>query len=106
MPFYALDAIPPALPAPGITRRAVYLQRVMLTFFDFADGAVIPQHSHPHEQITYIIEGALEFTLAGETRLLRAGEGVAVPADAPHSAIARGPCKVLDGWSPIREDYT
>lgn len=105
MPFYALPAIAPALPAAGITRRAIYLDHVMLTFFEFEDGAIVPVHHHPHEQITYVLEGILEFTLDGETRLLRAGEGASVPAGITHSAIARGKARVLDGWSPIRDDY-
>lgn len=105
MPFYSLAGIAPAHPAAGITRRAVYLNDVMLTFFEFDDGAVVPDHQHPHEQITYVIQGVLEFTLEGETRLLHAGEGASVPPHAPHSAVARGKTAVLDGWSPIREDY-
>jgi quercetin dioxygenase-like cupin family protein len=105
MPFYALEDMEPARPAPGVTRRAAYLEHVMLTFFEFEAGAVVPHHSHPHEQITYVIAGALQFTLDGETRVLRAGEGACVPANAPHSAVALEPTRVLDGWSPIREDY-
>jgi len=105
MPFYSLPAMTPAHPSAGVTRRAVYLDHVMITFFEFEDGAFVPAHKHPHEQITYVIEGTLEFTLDGETRLLHAGEGAAVPSGVTHSAVARGKTRLLDGWSPIREDY-
>jgi quercetin dioxygenase-like cupin family protein len=105
VPFYGLADIAPAHPAAGIERRAVYLKDVMLTFFEFEDGAAVPRHNHPHEQITYVIRGSLEFTLDGETRLLHAGEGASVPAGVAHNAVARGKTAVLDGWSPIREDY-
>lgn len=90
----------------GITLRAVTGEKTMMTFFDFAPDAVIPPHRHPHEQITYVIEGAIEFTLEGETRGLKTGEGVVIPPDREHGArVLSGPARAVDAWYPIREDY-
>lgn len=61
----------------GITLRAVSGEKTMMTFFDFEPDAVIPSHKHHHEQITYVIEGEMEFTVERETRILKKGEGVA-----------------------------
>jgi len=105
MPFFQTAELPAVQAAPGVTRRAVWLNHVMLTFFEFEAGAVVPEHTHPHEQITYVIQGALEFTLDNETRVLRAGDGAAIPSNVRHRAVALEPSLVLDGWSPIREDY-
>jgi quercetin dioxygenase-like cupin family protein len=105
MPFYSVDDLPEARPAAEIRRRAVYLEKTMITFFEFEQGAIVPPHDHPHEQITYVISGALEFTLEDETRVLRAGDGAAVPANARHRAIALEPSVLLDAWSPVRDDY-
>lgn len=91
---------------PGVTRRAVWLDGVMVTFFEFEPHADIPTHDHPHEQITYVIEGAMEFTLGEETRRLGAGDGVCIPPGMRHSArILDQRTTALDAWHPPREDY-
>jgi len=63
----------------GITLKVVSGDKTMMTIFEFELNAVIPSHKHPHEQITYVLEGELEFTVEGETRLLRKGDGVVIP---------------------------
>ncbi|MEN6369703.1 MAG: cupin domain-containing protein, partial [Thermotogota bacterium] len=91
---------------PGITRRAVWLDNVMLTFFTFEPGSVVPEHQHPHEQVTIVIQGAMEFCLEGTTRVLRAGDGACIPPGVFHSArILSEPTVAYDAWSPPRDDY-
>jgi quercetin dioxygenase-like cupin family protein len=78
----------------------------MMTFFEFKPNTVIPSHKHPHEQITYVIEGEMEFTVEGETKILRAGGGVAIYSNQEHSArVLDKPTRAVDAWYPIREDY-
>ncbi len=106
MPFFRKDDLPATEMLPGVTRRAVYLDDVMLTFFDFEPNAVIPAHDHPHQQITWIISGAMEFDLDGEKRILRAGDGALIPPHVRHGAVILDePCRALDAWHPIRQDY-
>jgi quercetin dioxygenase-like cupin family protein len=106
MTYFRTDDLPATEMLPGVTRRAAYLEGVMLTFFDFEPRAVIPGHHHPHQQITWIVLGAMEFDLDGEKRILRAGDGVLIPPDTPHSAVILDePCRAIDAWHPIREDY-
>ena len=106
MPFYTVSELPAAEPLPGMVRRAVYLDHAMITFFDFEPGCVIPEHSHPHEQISYVVKGAMEFHLGDETRVLQAGEGACCPPNVPHSAVVLDePTIALDAWYPPREDY-
>jgi len=62
-------------------------------------------HQHIHEQITYIIEGQLDMVIDGQPCLLTAGMYHVIPSNTPHSAIARTNCKVIDAFSPVREDY-
>ena len=91
---------------PGVTRRAVHLEDVMLTFFDFEPRTTIPGHHHPHQQITWVVSGVMKFDLDGEVRVLRAGDGVLIPPDTPHGAtILDEPCRAIDAWHPIRDDY-
>jgi unsaturated pyranuronate lyase len=106
MSYFRTQELPAVEMLPGVTRRAAYLDDVMLTFFDFVPNAVVPEHHHPHQQITWIASGAMEFNLDGEKRMLLAGDGVLIPPNVRHSAvILDGPCRALDAWHPIREDY-
>jgi len=106
MSFFTVNELPVTEMLPGVVRRVVYLEHAMMTFFTFEPGSVIPMHDHPHEQITYVVQGAMEFTLEGETRVLRAGDGVCCPPDAPHGAVVLDePTVALDAWYPPREEY-
>ena len=91
---------------PGIGRRAVWLSGVMLTFFTFEPRSVVPEHAHPNEQITLVTRGAMRFTLAGEVRVLRQGDGACIPANVPHSVVVLDePTEAIDAWNPPRDDY-
>lgn len=90
----------------GISLRAAWGEKAMMTIFDFEPGSAVPGHSHPHEQITYVVKGELEFTLNGKTVLLKEGDGVVIPPGVEHSARAAAGCaKAVDAWYPMREDY-
>ncbi len=68
-------------------------------------NAILTEHSHPHEQITYVIEGELNFDLDGEKRTLHAGDLVVIPGGMRHSGwVGPQPTRVLDVFSPCRED--
>jgi quercetin dioxygenase-like cupin family protein len=106
MSYFRKDDLPATEMLPGVLRRAAYLDDVMITFFDFEPATVIPRHHHPHQQITWVISGAMEFELDGEVRVLQAGDGALIPPDTPHGAtILDEPCQALDAWHPVREDY-
>jgi quercetin dioxygenase-like cupin family protein len=68
-------------------------------------GVIVPAHSHPHEQWTYVLEGEMEFTLNGETQLLLPGMGAFIASNVLHGALAVTACKVIDVFTPVREDY-
>lgn len=90
----------------GVTLRAVSGDNTMMTFFEFQPNAVIPSHKHTHEQITYVIEGEMEFTVEGKTKVLKKGDGVVILSNQDHSAkVLDKPTKAVDAWYPIREDY-
>ena len=106
MTFFRTDDLPATEMLPGVTRRSVHLDDVMLTFFSFEPNAVIPEHHHPHQQITWVVSGAMEFDLNGEKQILRAGDGALIPPNVRHSAVILDePCRALDAWHSIREDY-
>lgn len=106
MTFFTLNELEQKKIIAGLNLRSVYLDNLMLTFVDFEPGVELPKHSHPHEQITLVMEGTLEFTLGEETKILTAGQGVTVASNVPHSARSlAGPVRVVDAWHPVREDY-
>jgi quercetin dioxygenase-like cupin family protein len=106
MGFFRTEDLPATEMVPGVTRRAAYLDGVMLTIFDFEPNCIVPKHDHSNQQITWVVSGTLEFELDGEKRLLRAGDGVLIPPGTPHGAVTLDePCRVVDAWHPIREDY-
>ena len=106
MTFFRGSELPSTEMLPGVQRRAVWQENLMLTFFDFEPHTVVPEHSHSNEQITIVVQGAMEFDLDGEIRLLEPGDGVCIPPGVPHSArILDRPTLAYDAWNPPREDY-
>lgn len=90
---------------PGYYGRFVHGQTMTLSLVDIKVGHHLPEHRHPHEQITYILEGSLEMMIGGEKMLLTAGMVHVIPGNTPHSAYAPVDCRVLDAFHPVREDY-
>jgi quercetin dioxygenase-like cupin family protein len=73
--------------------------------FTIEPGATVPEHSHPHEQVGYVLEGALEFTIDGETHRAKTGDSYVIPGGEPHSAenTADVPVVGLDIFAPPRD---
>ena len=106
MPFFTFNDAKHKEVAPGARMRSAHLDNAMLTNFEFDEGAVIPRHKHPHEQITLVVEGEMELTVGDETRILKRGDGATVPLGVEHSAVILAPStKAVDAWHPVREDY-
>ena len=106
MEFFRIGELAGTGMLPGIERRAVWQEGVMLTFFSFEPGSIVPEHAHPNEQITVVTKGAMEFTLGGEMRVLHPGDGVCIPPDVPHKAVILDePTEAYDAWNPPRDDY-
>ncbi|MBE9488915.1 MAG: cupin domain-containing protein [Bacteroidetes bacterium] len=90
---------------PGIKARFVHTNNNTIGFVELDEGAILPEHFHIHEQTTQIIEGKLEMTIGGETKILEPGMLTIIPSNVPHSARAITYCKVTDVFYPVREDY-
>lgn len=105
MAFIDYSDIAPREIAPGFSARFVHTPRMTLARVDVRRDARLSSHAHPHEQITTVLSGELELTVAGELRVLRAGMVAFIPGGVPHSAHALTPCEVLDVFHPVREDY-
>ena len=105
MPIIDLNDITGRELAPGFTARFVHTENMTLAYWEVKAGAALPDHQHPHEQVTNLLEGEFEFTLDGETTRLSPGRVVIIPGGVPHSGTAVTDCRVLDVFYPVREDY-
>jgi quercetin dioxygenase-like cupin family protein len=100
-----LQNFPSAFPMlPGLMFRPVASGNIMINLVTFEPDVFAPLHSHPEEQVSYVVEGELEFVVSGETRIVGPGMAVFIPSNAPHSARTRqGTCTALDIFSPPRQ---
>jgi quercetin dioxygenase-like cupin family protein len=78
---------------------------MMIAHVYLAKGAIVPEHSHHNEQITYVLEGLLRFTLGDETIDVAAGEVLTIPAHVPHRAEALEDTLDVDVFHPPRQDW-
>ena len=100
-----INDIPPKEVVPGITGYYAHGVNLSFGYIVIKAGAIVPEHHHVHEQITYIMEGELDMRIGGEFFPLKAGMYHVIPSHTPHSAIAKVDCIAIDVFSPVREDY-
>src|SRR3990172_5655235 len=106
MPLIDHGSARPVEMFPGIVRRTLTAgDRMMLIEVALDAGAVVPMHTHPHEQTGYLISGRMRFHIEGEERELGAGDCWMIPGDAPHEVTALEGCLLVDIFSPPREEY-
>ncbi|WP_153463012.1 MULTISPECIES: cupin domain-containing protein [Sediminibacillus] len=90
---------------PGVKRKVFTPGKsLMMMEVHFEKGAEGSEHSHPHEQLTYCMEGSFEFTIEGEKHLVHAGETLVIPGNQVHGALALEKGILLDTFTPLRED--
>lgn len=90
---------------PGYHGKLVHTQNMSLAFWEVEKGAEVPEHSHMNEQVMQVLEGSFEFTLDGNTQVYGPGDLVIIAPHIPHSGKALTACKLMDTFSPSREEY-
>jgi quercetin dioxygenase-like cupin family protein len=104
--FVPHGAAEESTPEPGLTRKVMaYNEKLFLAEHRMVKGWVGAFHSHPHEQIVYIVRGHLKVTCQGKTLDVRAGDSFVVRGDVEHGASAVEDSVVIDVFTPCREDY-
>ncbi len=92
-------------PVDGFRGRFVHGDGMTLVEWTIREGAALPGHTHPHEQISALVEGRFELTVGGETRVLEPGVVAVIPGGVEHGGVALTDCRILDTFHPVREDY-
>lgn len=90
----------------GVSRRILaYNENLMAVEVIFEEGAVGAIHTHPHEQITYVIDGEFEFNIDGNKTILKAGDSTFKEPNIPHGAVCLKKGRLLDIFTPCRKDF-
>lgn len=90
---------------PGARARCIHSEHMTLAHWEFEAGVPLPEHAHPHEQITNILDGVFELTIEGVPHRLEAGMVAVVPPNARHSGKSLTHCRLFDVFYPVREDF-
>jgi quercetin dioxygenase-like cupin family protein len=94
---------------PGRKRRLLHTDNLMVVVWDFAGGPwenPDAPHSHPHEQVTYIVEGEILFFLGEDMQRLGTGDMVAIPSNVPHSIqLVSSHVRLIDSFTPLRQEF-
>ena len=105
MQSIVLDDVAPASPLPGMRGKFIHSECMTFIYWEIDEGAVLPRHSHPHEQVLHLLAGQYELGVGGDTRVLTAGSVTIIPSDVEHGGRALTPCRIMDAFCPVREDY-
>ena len=105
MKHYTWNTVSLEVMSEVISRKVISGQKAMVAQVFLKKDAVVPEHHHESEQITYILEGALKFELEGGEVIVRQGEVLHIPSNVPHRAVALEDTLDLDIFSPIRTDW-
>jgi quercetin dioxygenase-like cupin family protein len=105
MKHFTWDSVELEMMSDVISRKIITGEKAMVAQVFLKKDAVVPEHHHESEQLTYILEGALKFELEGREVVVRKGEVLHIPSNVPHRAVALEDTLDLDIFSPIRTDW-
>jgi quercetin dioxygenase-like cupin family protein len=105
MEHYTWESVPLEVMSEMISRKVISGDKAMVAQVFLKKDAVVPEHQHESEQLTYIVDGALKFQLEGREVIVRKGEVLRIPSNVPHRAVALEDTLDVDIFSPIRTDW-
>ena len=105
MPTYSLKEIKSRNPIPGFALKFIHGENMTSAHWQIDKDSVLPEHSHPHEQFSIVLEGKLELVIDGEVNIMEPGKVAVISGGTPHSGKALTDCKVLDVFNPTRDDF-
>ena len=100
-----LQDIEPREIFPGFFGRFIHSENMTFAYWEVRKDSLVPVHSHMHEQVVNMLEGKIELIVSGKRHELSPGSVLIIPSHAVHSGKALTACRILDVFSPVREDY-
>ena len=105
MPFIELSSVEEREIVTGFHAKFAHTENMTATFWRVEAGAELPEHAHPHEQISMVVSGEFEMVLDGKKEILNAGMIALIPSNVKHGGRAITDCEIRDIFYPVREDY-
>lgn len=103
--FRYFTDIPTKEVAPGFFSKLIHTDTNTINFIEVKAGSSIPLHQHIHQQCSFAIAGKFELTVNGDPQVLEPGLFAIIPSNVLHGGTAITDCKLVDIFSPVREDY-
>ena len=101
-----LQTFPEAHPDKGITRQVLAdSPELMVVSFTFDTGAEGALHSHPHVQSTYVETGRFRFAIGNDSFEVGPGASFVIPSGAEHGCVCIAPGRLIDTFTPRRDDF-
>ncbi len=105
MAFFSATDLTRKEPIPGFVGLFAHGVTMTVVQWTVAADAELPEHAHPHEQVSHVLEGEFEMTIDGRTERLGPGGLAIVPPNVTHSGRAVTECRIIDVFHPVRDDY-
>ncbi|MDX2481340.1 MAG: cupin domain-containing protein [Desulfuromusa sp.] len=83
----------------------VHGEKTLLVEFRMKKGALLPRHSHPHEQTGYLVSGSMELTIGSETFTVETGDSWCIAENIEHNGVILDDTVAIEVFSPVRDDY-
>ena len=99
------DGIPVERVGDAVQRQVLWGANGTLARLSLTKDVHVAEHSHPAEQFSCVLEGAITLRVSGTDVTLRAGDMLVIPAHAPHEAWVVEDCLVWDFFTEVREDW-
>ena len=103
--LYNWREIPEEQLNPAVSRQMIHGETMTVARLRLRKGAIVPLHQHVNEQISMVESGKLRFVIAGEERIVKEGETLTIPPNAPHLVEALEDSLATDLFCPVREDW-
>lgn len=100
-----LDNIPSKEIMKGFHAKMIHGENMTLAYWSIEKDAELPLHHHVHEQTVNMIKGKFQMKIGNEVHVFGPGDVFVIPSNTPHSGIALTHCRILDVFSPAREEY-
>ncbi|EGR0236528.1 TPA: cupin domain-containing protein [Vibrio vulnificus] len=90
----------------GISRKVLaHSDNMMSVEVHFETGAIGAMHSHPHEQLTYVLSGEFEFTIGDEKKMVKTGDTMYKEPNIEHGCVCLKAGVLIDTFTPMRKDF-
>ncbi|NOQ42123.1 MAG: cupin domain-containing protein [Desulfuromusa sp.] len=83
----------------------VHGEKTLLVEFRMKEGALLPRHSHPHEQTGYLVSGSMDLIIGNETFTVEPGDSWCISGNIEHNAVILEDTVAVEVFSPVRDDY-